>query len=417
MKPRAKRPVRVALLLSALLLLAGLAACRRGDRSLTFVYIERLRSQTAGLLQGEPYVSAPEESAPEELTWDPEYRLELAVPELQGELELPIQGATGYTTVVLNLWEDSARRGEILDQLAPGTAFTVLEEEGDWWLVQTQAHTGWVEHRFCMVNLPDVIPSIVYNDTNAYSSVFLTSGKDIPGITGQALYSARAYNPRLDREEFIMPVLYAMSKRICQAQQAALAEGNTLVLYEGYRPYETQLEVSRAVASMAKTDPEVQAGINSAPWSIGWFIATDLSNHQWGFAIDVSLARVTQARTWHLDGRVYLEALEYQEYTMPTPIHELSQAAVTFTAPVNSFSANWRSAALAESMRTCQPAMALQGYCTGAELSPLASEWWHFNDLQAWSQVRGNLGKGGYTVSECRSLLPQEARALAGLTQ
>lgn len=52
------------------------------------------------------------------------------------------------------------------------------------------------------------------------------------------------------------------------------------------------------------------------------------------------------------------------------------------------------------------PAKGLQGYCTDAELSPLASEWWHFNDLTARSSVLGQLGSGGFTITRCRSIAP-----------
>ena len=38
-----------------------------------------------------------------------------------------------------------------------------------------------------MINLPDIIPSIIYDDTNSYSSLFKSSGIDIPNVTGKKL--------------------------------------------------------------------------------------------------------------------------------------------------------------------------------------------------------------------------------------
>ena len=64
-----------------------------------------------------------------------------------------------------------------------------------------------------MVNLPDLIPSIIYDDTNAYSSLFKSSEIDIPNITGKQLYNNKTYNERLSKEEFMMPVIYAMAKK------------------------------------------------------------------------------------------------------------------------------------------------------------------------------------------------------------
>lgn len=298
--------------------------------------------------------------------------------------------------------------------LRPGTAFTILDEVEDWWLVQTQEVTGWVEHTYCLINLPDVIPSMLYQNTNADSSRFVSSGKAIPSITGEMLYSSRAYNPRLGREEYLMPVLYATAKHICQAQQAALADGNTLVLYEGYRPYETQRAVFNALSQLSSRDAEVRAGIARSPWNISWFIAANRSNHQRGFAIDVSLAKVIRAEIGELGGYPYVNPMQWIEYDMPTQVHELSRAAATFTAPVEPLSdTEWMRATLSDAVRGNSPALALQHYCTVyGGLTPLPSEWWHFNDLEVREQISGNQSSGDYFITECRSLLPEEARAI-----
>ena len=295
-----------------------------------------------------------------------------------------------------------------LKVLEPGTAFTILRESGDWWQVRTRGgETGWVEHRYCLINLPDVVPSIVYNATNAYSSVFVSSGKTIPNITGKALYHGKEDNPRLGYKEFMMPVLYAMAKNVAQAQQNALAEGNTIVLYEGYRPYTAQMAVVRNLSALANKDSEVKAGISTAPWNISWFIATGSSNHQEGYAMDVSLAKVIRAHVGKIGGYDVVQVDEYQEYDMPTDIHELSMAAATYTSPVAIFSKTaWRTAEMAPAMAASQPARALQRYCTGADLTPLASEWWHFNDLAAYSQIRNHPSTGRYLISQCLSTVP-----------
>lgn len=292
--------------------------------------------------------------------------------------------------------------------LEPGTAFAILNESGDWWMVQlVSGETGWVEHRYCLINLPDVIPSIIYNDTNAYSSVFVSSGKDIPNVTGQALYQCKARNERLGRTEFMMPVLYAMAKNVCRAQQKALSEGNTLVLYEGFRPYEAQMSVVNNLSALSRRDPAVRAGITTRPWNISWFIATGASNHQEGYAMDVSLAKVYRSRIITIGGHEVVQVDEYEEYAMPTPIHELSMAAATYTSPVAIFSKTaWRTAEMAPAMAASQPARALQRYCTGADLTPLASEWWHFNDLAAYSQIRNHPSTGRYLISQCLSTVP-----------
>ena len=93
---------------------------------------------------------------------------------------------------------------------------------------------------------------------------------------------------------------------------------------------------------------------------------------------------------------------------MPTAIHELSMAAATFTQPVGQHSDTaWRRATLSPTMAANKPALALQRYCTEAKLTPLASEWWHFNDLQAFNEVGSYSSKGDYVITECLSMAPQ----------
>lgn len=130
-----------------------------------------------------------------------------------GNLELPVIGATGYASVRMELKNSADVNSITVAIIEPRSAFQILKEEGAWWLVQHQDVTGWLPHVYCFINLPDVIPSMIYDNTNTYASQFKSSGKAIPGITDQKLYSGKSYNNRLAKEEFIDPVLYQMSKK------------------------------------------------------------------------------------------------------------------------------------------------------------------------------------------------------------
>lgn len=323
----------------------------------------------------------------------------------EGDLELPVSGATGYASVRMDLKTTADAGSETILVLEAGTAFEVLEEVGDWWYVRTATESGWVQHLYCFINLPDVIPSIIYDNTNTYASKFVSSGKTIPGITGEALYDGKAYNMRLGKVSDIVPVLYSMSKKIHLAQQAALEEGNTLVIYEGYRPFFAQKLTVDALTTLAAADPEVMAGINTHPWDTNWFIATSISNHQMGYAIDVTLAKITEQQEFVIGDYTATAVTGYTEYTMPTTIHELSMASATFTGPVKSSSPTaWLQATLADTMN--EAAILLQRYCTDAGLTPLASEWWHFNDLDARFATEDNSSKGEYFLDATMSKAP-----------
>ena len=326
----------------------------------------------------------------------------------EGDLELPVNGATGYASVLMDLKATADAGSETISELEAGTAFEVLEEVGDWWYVRTATESGWVQHLYCFINLPDVVPSIIYDNTNTYASKFASSGKTIPGITGEALYDGKAYNMRLGKVSDIVPVLYSMSKKIHLAQQAALAEGNTLVIYEGYRPFFAQKLTVDALTTLAAADPEVMAGINTHPWDTNWFIATSISNHQMGYAIDVTLAKITEQQEFVIGDYTATAVTGYTEYTMPTTIHELSMASATFTGPVKSSSPTaWLQANLADTMN--EAAILLQRYCTDAGLTPLASEWWHFNDLDARFATEDNSSKGEYLLDATMSEAPEAA--------
>ena len=339
----------------------------------------------------DPAPSVPEESEP-----DLSEPAESAV--YEGALELPIEGATGYAAAAIGMYAEPSGEGELLATLSPGQAFVICGERGGWWQVRMDGLTGWVRHDSCLINLPDVIPSIVYRNTNASASLFRSSGREIPGITGQALYDASSYNARFGYETCNMAVLYATAKKLANAQDRALADGYTLVLYEGFRPYQTQIAVAEALSALAETDETVRAGIASEPWSINWFIATGVSTHQQGCAVDVSLARVTAVEEDTCGPYVYTRVAAYEELEMPTAMHELSSAAASLTRPVASTNLTaWQEVKPAASMT--EAALALGSYCTAAGLTPLASEWWHFNDLDRLV-VADESWRGDFTLAE-----------------
>ena len=285
----------------------------------------------------------------------------------------------------------------------PGVAFVILEEKGDWWRVSRGDETGWIEHRYCMINLPDVIPSILYDDANAYSSRFVSSGRDIPGITGEILSHSLVYNVRLSRQEYVMPMLYSAARNVCAAQHRALAEGNCLVVCQTYQPYDVQAAVASALTQLANVDPEVQAGLSTPPWSMDWFTAAGSSGHQRGYALDVSRVKVYGTETRYIGSRPYLYMTDYADYEMPTAMHELSLAAVSAASP--------NSSQLSETMNG--PAIALREYLIASGLTPLASEWWHFSDNAAMRASSANPSNGKYDITECLSRLPERAAGSA----
>ncbi|AYW46178.1 SH3 domain-containing protein [Tetragenococcus koreensis] len=323
----------------------------------------------------------------------------------EGEFELPIVNASGYAPVDLAVKSQADSDAETEETLEPGTAFKILQEDGDWWEIEWEGTQGWVEHQYAFINLPDVLPSAAYDNTNTYSSLYRSSGVDIPEVTNATLYDGKADNERLGKEEFVIPVLYTTAKKISNAQSQALENGETLLIYETYRPHNAQEKVFDQLTKLADTNDTVNAGADTPPWAMSWFINDEVSNHQMGFAIDVSLAQIDEQETTFY-GDYSVDVVEdYTEYDMPTPMHELSSASAVFTHPVTSFDPDaWKEAELRPEMN--QAALALQEYFVNAEMTPLASEWWHFNDLEAREEVKDHKSDGEYTITDVLSTEP-----------
>ncbi|MDY6309513.1 MAG: hypothetical protein SPL71_15955, partial [Oribacterium sp.] len=206
--------------------------------------------------------------------------------------ELPVAGSTGFASVDLSVSDAS---GNVMKQIPAGMGFTILRDDetsSTFWIRLQDGTEGSVPSLFVLVNLPDLIPSMVYNDTNSVSSIFMSSGVALPNVTGQQLYNAKFYNPRFERDEFVMPVLFPMAKKVMKVQQNVLKDGNTLVLIEAFRPHDTQTLISTTLQQLSDSNQTVHEGLFHGSWTINWFIAKSWSNHQRGCAVDVTLARV-----------------------------------------------------------------------------------------------------------------------------
>ena len=316
------------------------------------------------------------------------------------QFELPVSGATGFASVKMSVTVEPGGK-KVLATLNPGDCFTIKGEKGSCFRIKFAGpHDdiwGYVEKQKCFINLPDIIPSIVYWDSNSVSSLFRSSGEALPGITEEQLYNVKFYNARFDEESFVMPVLYGMACQIMDAQRAALAEGNSLKIYETYRPHDVQMDVSSTLSTLMNSNTKVYQGISS--WGKGWFIATSYSNHQRGKAMDCSLVKIKSTESRKINKYSYTVFTDYEEYSMPTAMHELSTAAVTFQYGVSRES--WKSAPLSKGMKASEGALLLQKYCTGAGMTPLASEWWHFDGSNCPSDC-----KGEFRLNKCKSEKP-----------
>ena len=311
--------------------------------------------------------------------------------------ELPIEGTTGYGVIDLTLRSGDSSKSRKLGVIPAGEAFVILSEGSQYFEVDYEGQVGYAHKNYVMVNLPDLVPSVIYDAINSYDSQFRSCGVDIPNTTHEALYTGKTWNAKLGCEEYNMPALYTMAKKIAEVQSAMKADGRSLVLYEAFRPYEVQQLVNLELGNLAGSNQTVRNAICDAGWSKSWFIAKSVSNHQKGYAIDCSMASVTGFETKEIAGRSISVPVGYSILEMPTAIHELSPAAASLAYGVDSKSKTaWKAVPDAPTMN--QAALELRGYCVSAGMSPLASEWWHMNDLDARAET-GAKGSGQFTIT------------------
>ena len=147
-----------------------------------------------------------------------------------GGFEVNIAGATGWnaTSLPLPVYDSETDGKQITtvpaaEEAAP-IAFVLLEDNGGdrgeiglvcddngnltSWEGGKVTKTGWVDKESIFVNLPDVLPGIVYTS--------------LP---------AEQYSSRLYRYEYIVPCLYLLAEQLAEVQKDTMANGETLVVY------------------------------------------------------------------------------------------------------------------------------------------------------------------------------------------
>ena len=293
--------------------------------------------------------------------------------EKTGDFETNIAGSTGWVAHACYLrdYPNDSSNYSVLNQ---GTVFRILKEQGAYWQVVANGKTGWVKYQYCMINLPDVLPSIVYNITNANSSIFRSSGYNVPNITGKNIYKVgKVRNNKIGRDEYIAPMLYSVAKKVALVQKDALSQGYCLKIYDTYRPSEVSRNVRDNLRNLYNSNATVRNGINYSygksgaqySWGQGWFIAQSISAHNTGSAMDVTL--------------VYNN--NKSEVKMPSAMHELSTQAIKY------YSGSCAATPSNYAKDMTEGAKKLDSLFTNRGFNTLASEWWHFQDTSVHNTI------------------------------
>lgn len=309
--------------------------------------------------------------------------------------ENDINGSTGWSTINLSMHSNPDSVSSVITTVIPGKAFLILNENGKYWKVEYDGKVGYIDSNYCLINMPDLIPSIVYNISNASSSIYRSSGYDLPDVTGNKLYSmGKIMNNKIGREEFLCPVLYSTAKMIDLAQQSALNDGYSLMIYDSYRPRSVSSFISQKLNVLYENNNVVRNNIDYSTglsgtqyyWGQSWFLAQTLSSHNTGAAIDVTLYDLNINK----------------EVVMPSAMHELSTNAIKYySGSVEKTPSNY-----SVGMLNNIYAQKLENYLVDAGMTTLASEWWHFQDQIGYERIKNSTYSNGcdFQVNEILSI-------------
>lgn len=270
-----------------------------------------------------------------------------------GSFESTMIGARVWSTYngTLNMRASASGSSALVAKLPQGQKMTVVGDmANDYVKVTTNlngtSYTGYVYTKYIMINLPDVMPSLEYNITNADSCIYTCAGYDIPNVSRTVLYPNTKYTESNGAVKYYVPLRYDTALKLNTAYQTAKAEGYNLKIYDAYRPYSiTQLTYQKFSAVANANDARgtaMKAAMNQNGLGISWFLAAGKSAHNYGIALDLTLTK------------------NGNEIQAQSAMHCLDASSAI--------------------SKNNDETKKLQQYMTSAGFTTLKSEWWHFQD-------------------------------------
>lgn len=233
---------------------------------------------------------------------------------------------------------------------------SVVDESVGGFIADYNGNVVEISFADCLINVKDFIPSIdCWLDMAQPQNMFSMADEQIPGLTDRQFY----HNPgSADGSEAWLR--YEAAIKLKNAQEAFLADGYSIIIYDAYRPFSNTKEFQDAYRQYLNT--KSMSFKNQWFGSLGesWFLAQKASSHNYGVAVDMGLKRVS-------DGYVL---------PMPSAIHTLD---------IRSAYVSWGSVMDSEAAVN---AHYMKSIMEKSGFTYLKSEWWHFQDN---SIVRGNV--------------------------
>ena len=267
----------------------------------------------------------------------------------------------------LKVYQDPSR-SQSIGTVPAAKAFCVMGLENGMFRILYGGDYGYIDSNYCLINLPELLGDLcIYKIANSTSSLYTAHEYEIPTVTGEVIVGYKKV--QLKDGSQLVPLLYPVAQRLGKAAMVAIDHGYQLTIYDAYRPQEATIALYNQAIDLANQPipketitgvihddlPNVagltygQMMTDFGRYTMNYFLAAGKSQHNRGIAVDLTLTNIASGN----------------ELKMQTPMHDLS----------------WYS----ELKRNNSNSNMLADIMKSVGFSGLASEWWHFNDLEAQS--------------------------------
>ena len=234
-----------------------------------------------------------------------------------------------------------------------------------------------VDPDLLLVNLPDVLPQAAYDVVYSYAATSNCGGENLPGVTGQHV-DGYAYGMQPSAywasDRFAVPCAYRTALKARAASDALNEAGWRLLVYDAYRPMTAQYQLASALTEAFAENPAVQEALGG--WSVDWFVAPGASGHNFGADIDAGVC------DWEGNPAALPSAFDSFDATGRLTDYPVEDSAI------DPSSYRW-------TVYESDACMALHEAFRAAGFTELASEWWHFGDLETEAAIRAVVGSAG----------------------
>lgn len=133
--------------------------------------------------------------------------------------------------------------------MAAGSAWCVLGMEGRYLKIRYQGQDAYIDSDYCMINLPEYLGELcLYDITNSYSSIYLVHEYEIKKVSGTVIIGYE--NVQITPGQYLAPLLFPTAQKLLKAGEAAREQGYTLKIYDSYRPQNATIEIFMLTSSI-----------------------------------------------------------------------------------------------------------------------------------------------------------------------